>query len=78
MQCVYVYHGRAHAFVAQQLPYGTDIIASLDQMGGKAMAQGMAASGLDDSGCAYSPFHGILRRFLVEVMAAFFAGSWVE
>jgi hypothetical protein len=47
-------------------------------MGGKAMAQGMAASGLDGSGCAYSPFHGILQRFLVEVMATFFAGSWIE
>ena len=38
----------------------------------------MAASGLGGSGCAYSPSHGILQRFLVEVMAMFFAGSWVE
>ena len=35
---VCVYHSRPYIFVAQQLLYGADIIASLDQMGGKAMA----------------------------------------
>jgi hypothetical protein len=75
---VCVDHGRAHIFVTQQLLHRADVIASLEQMGGEAMAQGMTAPSLDDFGGAYSPFHGILQRLLVEVVAAFFAGSWID
>jgi hypothetical protein len=38
----------------------------------------MAAPRLDDLGRANCSFHGLLQRFLVEVMAMFFAGSRVD
>ena len=48
---------------------GADVLASLQQMGGKGMAEGMAAGGFGDPCCCHSLLHGPLHQGGIDGMA---------
>jgi hypothetical protein len=52
-------HGRAHVLVDQQFLDGADIISVLQQVGGKAVPEGMAADRLVNAGNLYGGFDGL-------------------
>jgi hypothetical protein len=62
-------HRGPHILVAQQLLDGVDVLAPLQQMGGKGMAEGMAAGGLGDPCSCHSLLHGPLHQGGIDGMA---------
>jgi len=57
-------HRRIQVFMSKQFLECTHIIACLQQVCGKRMAQGMAPNMLDDTSLAYCFFEGSLQRAL--------------
>ena len=55
-------HRSGYIGVAEQFLNGADVIATLQQMCGKRMAQGMRRGGLDQAGIAHCLLHGALLR----------------
>src|SRR2546425_506667 len=62
-------HGGGDVAVAEQLLDGSDVVAALQKVGRKRMAQGVAARGLGDAGLAYGNLDEPLQDGLVQVMA---------
>ena len=58
-------HGGADVFVPQQFLDGADVVAIFEQMGGEAVAEGMAGDALVEPGQA----SGFLDRFLHAALA---------
>ncbi len=61
--------------MAEQLLDGADVVAALEQVGGEAVAQRVAARPLGEPRLAHRARHRALNRRLVEVMAALDAGG---
>ena len=59
-----------HILVPQQLLYGPDVVARLDQVRRKRMPQGVRAEWLVDTGALACRFHRTGENDVIEVMAA--------
>jgi hypothetical protein len=70
-------HSRGHVFVAQEFLDGSNIIAALEQVRGKRMAEGVASDMLDNTGPAHSLLHGPLENGFMHMMAALLTGPGV-
>jgi len=70
IQHVRIDHRRSHILVPEQLLEGTDVVASFEEVGGKAMAEGMAGSAFLDAGQLGGFSHRLLDGALAEMMAA--------
>ena len=64
-------HSGRHIGMAQQGLHGTDIIIGLQQMGGKAVPQGMTPHPFVDLGSTSCPLHRLLNRSFMQVVAAY-------
>ena len=62
-------HSGLHVLVAEQLLYGADVVAGLEQVRGEAMAEGVGADGLGETGFAAGGPHGFLQRGFMGVVA---------
>ena len=69
--------GGADVAVAQEFLDGADIVAAFQQMGGKGVAEGVAAGPLCDAGEHDGVFDGTLDYGFVHVVAAFLPGRAV-
>jgi hypothetical protein len=80
LQHVRVDHGGADIGVAQQLLDGADIVAGFEQMGGKAMAKGVATNFFGETGVDDGRLDPLLEKVLVTVMTAehVIAGAWID
>ncbi len=67
-------HRGLYVAVAEQLLDRTDVRAPLQQVHGKAMAEGMAASWLADPSSAYSDMHRSLDHRRIQVVTPLFIG----
>jgi len=56
--------------VAEELLYRADVMAPLQEVGGKGVAEGVASNALVEAGFASRMLHRPLHDALVEVMAA--------
>jgi hypothetical protein len=74
---VRVDHRGAHVLVAEQGLDGADVGAGFEQVGGEAVAEGVAARALVDAGGPHGVLHGLLHRALVQVVEAEATGGWV-
>ena len=63
--------------MAQQLLNGSDIVTALQQMCRKTMAKSVAAGIFVNTCPPDSVFYGRLNPPLMDVMAAYVAGSWI-
>ncbi len=63
-------HGRFEIDMAEQFLDGADIFAGFEEMGGKAVAEGVAGDFLGDAAFADRGGHGGLDRGLVDMMSA--------
>ena len=63
-------HSRLHVFVAQQLLHGANIVPTLEEMRGEAVAKGMAADAFCDACPLRCNSYRLLQAALVEMMAA--------
>ena len=77
LEDVGVDHGGADVLVAEQFLDGANIVAILEQMGGKGMAKGMATDALLDARFLGGFLDGALKSRFVHVVAAFFAAARV-
>ena len=66
-----------HIRVPQQLLNRADIVTTLQQVGGKRVAQGMAACRFIDARTSNRRFNGTLERLFPKVVPAYDACSWV-
>ncbi len=57
-------HGGGEVFMAEQFLDGADIVAVLEQMGGEAMAKGVAAGRFRNASRANGKFDRVLEVFL--------------
>ncbi len=64
-------HRGADILMAEEFLDGTHIIAILQQMRGKAMAQGVTTAALRESGALDGVLHGFLQDGFGEMMPAF-------
>lgn len=64
--------------MAEEFLDGADVVAALQEMGGEAVPEGVTAGGFGDAGRAEGKFHGVLKVFLAEVVAAGFEGARVD
>ncbi len=71
-------HGGADVFVAEELLDGANVVAGFEEMGGKAVAEGMAAGWLLDAGGDDGLFDGVLEVLFGEVVPTSFAAARVE
>jgi len=62
-------HGRLDIGVPQKLLHGTNVVTGLEQMGGKAVAEGVWANAFGDTGQLASFVDGFLDTVFVQVMA---------
>jgi hypothetical protein len=72
-----VYHGCSNVFVTEEFLYRPDIVTILKKMGGKRVAQGMAAAGLVDAGCPNGLFDGVLEHAFIEMMSPDDSGTGI-
>lgn len=70
-----IYHGRGHVLVPEQCLNSADIRAALQQMGGKAVPEGMGAHFLADSFLPDGGLDSLVDDARVNMMAAHFAGG---
>lgn len=70
-------HRGAHVLVAQELLDRADVLAPLQQVGRKGMAEGVAAGLLGDSCLGYGSLHRLLHHARIQVVAALGAGFLV-
>lgn len=70
-------HCCANVFVAKKFLDGADIIASLKQMCGKRVAEGVATNVLDYTCIADGFLDRLLKNRLVDMMPPFFTGNCV-
>jgi len=68
-------HSNFHVFVAKQFLDGSVVIAIIEQMRGKRVAEGVTGGVLDNARLAYGILDNALNSGLVDVMASLFAGS---
>jgi hypothetical protein len=71
-------HGGGDVAVAEELLDGADVVASLEEVGGKGVAEGVAANALGELGGDGGLANGALEDGFVEVVATAFVGGWVE
>jgi hypothetical protein len=64
-------HGGADIFVAEQCLYGTHVIATFQEMGRKAVSQGLATAALLNTRSAYSVLDGLLEHRFRHMLSAF-------
>jgi hypothetical protein len=67
---VCVDHRRSDVAVSEEILDGADIVALLDQAGGKGMPEGVAAAPFGDSRAEDGGFHGALQDAFVNVVSA--------
>jgi hypothetical protein len=70
VQHVGVDHCGAHVLVAQQLLDRADVLAPLQQVGGKRMAEGVAAGCLGHASCRDGPLHGLLHDARIQMVVS--------
>ena len=63
-------HGGADVFVSEQFLDGADVVAVLEEVGGKGVAKGMTGDTFSDAGFAGGFFYGALEAGGFEVVAA--------
>ena len=63
-------HGRFDIFVSEQFLNSTNVVAILEQMGGKAMAKGMATDAFIDVRFLSCLLNGFLLAAVIEMVAA--------
>jgi lambda repressor-like predicted transcriptional regulator len=68
-------HGGGHAAVTEQLLHRADVIASLQQVRGKGMAQRMRRGRLGDACALHGALEGPLKGLVVQMMAAHHAAA---
>ena len=68
-------HRRAHVLVAKKLLDGADVVALLQQVGGKRVTEGMARRRLGDPGGTDGILHRSLKHGFVKVVPASLAGD---
>lgn len=61
--------GGAHNFMAQPCLNGTDVRASLEQMGGRTVAQWVGGDRLGEASPVHGPFDGLVDGAGIAVMA---------
>src|SRR5512146_1516042 len=71
-------HGRTNILMPQQFLNGTNVISVLQEMGGKAMPEGMARNVLADGGIPCRFLHSPLKSGRVDVVTTLFSGARVE
>ena len=71
-------HRRFHVLVPEQFLHRADIVAVFQEVGGEAMAEGMATGRLVNARQLGRLSDGSLRAGLAEVMAAYNAGAGVS
>src|SRR5947209_3509692 len=71
-------HGGGDIFVPKQFLDGTNICAALDQMGGKAVPEGVATGSLINTSRANGMFDCVLQVFFRDMMAASLAIAPVD
>jgi hypothetical protein len=64
-------HRRLHVTVTQQLLNGSNVVTTLQQVGGKRMPKGVTPGLLIDSCFQDCSFHGLLDQGRVDVVPAF-------
>ena len=65
-------HGGFDVFVAHQFLNGSDVLATLQQMGGERMTEGVAFGWCDDSRSQHGSAHSFLNHTGIEMVAALF------
>lgn len=63
-------HCRLHVLVAEQFLDRADVVTVLQEVGGEAVAKGMAVDALGQAGLLGRPTDGLLQSALVDVVAA--------
>lgn len=71
-------HGGGHIAVAQQLLHSANVGTGLQQVGGKAVAQGVHGHRLVDLGDLDRVLQGSLQALFIEVMTPFNARAGVN
>ena len=71
---VRVDHGGLEIRVTEQLLDGADVVAVLEQVGGKGVPQRRTAGGLSESRLTHGRLHGSLHGLLMQVMTHRHAG----
>lgn len=64
-------HPRLHVTVTQQLLNGSNVMATLQEVGGKRMPKCVTTGLLADSCAQHGSFHGLLDQGWVDVVPAF-------
>ena len=67
---VRVDHSRLYVPVSEQLVNRSIIVAALQQVGGKAVAKSVTATGFLNPGRTHRRAHGSLQRLLINMMSA--------
>ena len=73
-----VNHGRGDVLVSEQLLDRANIVAALQQMGRKAVAERVTAGRFTDPGITNRLFDGILQIFLPNVVSAFLTTAGIN
>ena len=63
-------HCGAHVLMAQQLLDRSDVLPTLQQVGGKGVPKRMAAGGLGHSGLSHRPLHRLLHHARIDMVPA--------
>ena len=71
-------HGGGDVLVAEQLLHGANVVAALQQVGGKAVPEGMAACWFAQASGAHGEFDRVLDVLFMDMMATRFAAGWIE
>jgi len=71
-------HRHLHTAVSQQFLHGADVIAVLQQVGGKTVAVGMTTCMFGNAGSTNRLFNRLLQKTLVLVMAKNFTGARIN
>jgi hypothetical protein len=68
-----VNHSRSYILMTQQFLHGANVVAILQKMGSKAMAEGMATDSFGNLGLVHCSLESFLDGAFVEMMAAGFS-----
>ena len=71
-------HGRLHVGVSKKILNGADVIACFDQMGGKAVAQGVYGGSFGDAQITNRLIDTPLEGCWIQVVPVGLVRSWID
>ena len=77
IQHMCIHHGGFHIFVPEEFLHRSDVIALLQQMGGKTVSEGVATDAFVEPDRTSCLTHSLLQSTLTRMMAADDACAWV-